>query len=320
MAQGSGACRKRDCREEVRRGKNRIKIPGSLRRSVVLSFREEAFHLTNEIDLSIRCDLSLPKGEGPFPVVVLLHGFKGFKDWGMFPHTAQALAARGIAVLRMNTSMNGVEEELEEFTRLDLFAKNTPSREVADVRLVLDALESGSAAEAAGCPGMVDASRIGIVGHSKGGGVALLVAGGDPRVQCVVTWAAIASFYRWSDRAVEKWREDGRIDIPNARTGQMMWLDASVLEDGERNREAYDIEAACRRTTAPGLVIHGEVDESVEVRDSARIFDWLGSAAKERLVIPHTGHTFGAVHPWAGATPAWEQAVAKSGDWFLANL
>ncbi len=278
------------------------------------STRERAFRLENEAGLPIRCDLRLPAGDGPFPVVVILHGFKGFKDWGMFPPTARELAARGLATVAMNTSMNGVEDELTEFTDLEAFSRNTPGREVRDVQRVLDAIGAGEIDPA------LDATRIGLLGHSKGGGVVLLAAGGEARVKCVVTWASIATFWRHTDRAREEWRKRGRLDVPNARTGQMMWLSSDVLVDAEANRESYDVAAACARITAPLLAIHGALDEAVDASDCARIVEAAAAPAKRALVIPKTGHTFGAQHPWAGPTDGWTEAVGATGDWFVEHL
>ena len=108
-----------------------------------MTIRESAFRLENDVGLPIRCDLRRPEGDGPFPAVVVLHGFKGFKDWGMFPPTARRLAERGLAVVSMNASMNGVGEDLLEFTELEKFARNTPQRAILDLERVIDAVEAG---------------------------------------------------------------------------------------------------------------------------------------------------------------------------------
>ena len=275
---------------------------------------ERAFRLENASGEPIRCNLRRPEGAGPFPAVIVLHGFKGFKDWGMFPPTARRLAADGLATVAMNASRNGVGESLTEFTELESFARNTPGHEERDVRRVVDAIAGGEVDAA------LDAGRIGILGHSFGGGVALLAASRDERIRCVVTWAALATFDRYPERSKAQWREKGRLDVPNQRTGQILWLDREVLEDGERNRDAYDVRAASQRIRAPLLAVHGERDEAVDVQSATDIVEWAASAEKRALVIPATGHTFGAVHPWAGPTPAWEEAVAASSEWFRAHL
>ena len=50
--------------------------------------------------------------------------------------------------------------------------------------------------------GVAPPSSIGVVGHSRGGGIAVLQAASDPRVRALVTWAAISSVERWSPHAV----------------------------------------------------------------------------------------------------------------------
>lgn len=279
-----------------------------------MSVVERAIRLTNDEGLPVRADVRLPEGPGPFRCVVILHGFKGFKDWGMFPPTARFLAERGFASVALNVSRNGVGENPTEFTELESFARNTPRREVRDVELVLQAIRSGDV-EAA-----LDTSRVGLLGHSRGGGVVLLVASRDPAIRAVVTWASIASFDRWTARAKEAWRAQGRIDVPNMRTGQILWMNREVLEDLEASAAEYDVEAACRRMSAPLLVVHGELDEGVDPKDADDLVSWSGSKEKRLLRIAHAGHTFGAVHPWAGATPAWNEVVTATADWFATHL
>ncbi len=270
---------------------------------------ESTIELRNELDLPVRVDLRRPEGGSPVPIVVILPGFKGFKDWGMFPPTARRLAERGFATACVNTSRNGVREG-DVFDDLEGFAKNTPGRETSDVELVIARLREGEI-----MPGL-DARRMGILGHSRGGAVALLVAARDPQLRTVVTWASIATFFRHTERAVQEWRTTGRLEVPNMRTGQILWLDRSVLEDLETHRHEYDLERACRAIRAPCLFVHGERDESVDPGDARRLEAWCGAREKETRIVPGAGHTFGTVHPWAGATPAWETALAATEAWF----
>jgi predicted alpha/beta hydrolase len=51
-------------------------------------------------------------------------------------------------------------------------------------------------------PALLDrpARRIGLLGHSRGGGEAVLAAAEDPRVDALVTWASIADVSGWMQR------------------------------------------------------------------------------------------------------------------------
>ena len=71
-------------------------------------------------------------------------------------------------VVTFNFSHNGIGENKLEFTELDKFAKNTHSREVRELTELVKAIKNGFFED-------VIFTKIGIIGHSRGGGNALLV-------------------------------------------------------------------------------------------------------------------------------------------------
>ncbi len=260
----------------------------------------------------IRADVLLPDGPPPETAVVLVHGFKGFKDWGFFPSTAQALAGDGHAAISLNFSLNGIGDRPTEFTDLEAFGRNTLSRELDELLLVLDALRE---------PGLLPLPprRIGLLGHSRGGGDAVLAAGERP-LDALVTWAAVATFDRWSPETKEEWRQAGRIYVLNGRTGQQMPLDLSLLEDWEEHRDRLDIEEAARRLEVPWLVLHGEADEAVSARDARRLAG-AGARGPVRLhLVERAGHTFGVGHPFTGPTPEYEEVLRLTRRHFRKHL
>ncbi|MED0932639.1 alpha/beta fold hydrolase [Bacillus mobilis] len=105
--------------------------------------------------------LSVPKGKGPFPAVVLVHGagaadqdsatyaLKPFRD------LAEGLASKGIAVLRYNkrTYEHGLKTELSPFYTID--------KETTDDALFVTRFLQNEP--------MVDKNQIYILGHSQGG-------------------------------------------------------------------------------------------------------------------------------------------------------
>lgn len=234
----------------------------------------------------------------PSAVVVLFHGFKGFKDWGFFPPFADRLARAGYAVVSFNSSGSGVDDS-GGFVHPERFGHNTFSADLKDLRAVLDALDQG------GVLGLPPPSSIGLVGHSRGGGLSILAAPDHPRLNALVTWAAISTPSRWSSELIRRWRETGFVEIRNQRTGQVVPLYPDVLDDLERNRQQLDIAGAADRLTIPWLVLHGANDETVPFEEAEALA--RSKAAPELVRIEHTGHTFGAVHPFAGMTPALTQ-------------
>src|SRR5207237_1884551 len=88
----------------------------------------------------------------------------------------------------------------------------------------------------------------GLLGHSRGGGVAILHAAANKDVKALVTWAAISYVTRWTPSDVITWRERGFVDIVNARTGQVMKLGTDLLDDVEaHDKNTLDIAAAAAR-------------------------------------------------------------------------
>jgi dienelactone hydrolase len=246
------------------------------------------------------------------PAVVVLHGFKGFKDWGMFPPFAERLALAGFSAISPNMSGSGVDDA-GDFTLPFAFGHNTFTAELHDVGQVIDALMRGEL-------GLPAPSAVGLVGHSRGGGIAALQAARDARVRALVTWAAIAGVERWSPEQRSAWRAAGHTDIPNARTGQILPLYTDVLDDIEQNAGPLDITAAAGRITVPWLIIHGTDDETVEFREGKSLKAASSRKTTRLLPIEKGGHTFGATHPWQSPTPELEAVFEATIKWLASHL
>lgn len=251
----------------------------------------------------IRGAIDLPDGDPAsqrgWPHACIVHGFKGFMDWGFFPEMARRLAASGTAAVRFNMSGSGVGEDLLRFGDLGSFERNTISRELEDVALVRAWIRGG------GAPG-IDPARNAWIGHSRGGGLVLLHAAASEDALGLVTWAAVATFDRFGEEAKERWRSDGFLAILNARTGQEMRLGVGALEDLEENRARFDLPAAASRVRCPVLLVHGTDDETVPIEESELLAAALGPAKASLRRIEGAGHTFGIRHPMEGTTEAWE--------------
>lgn len=248
----------------------------------------------------------------PRPAVLILHGFKGFKDWGMFPPFAERLARAGFSAVSFNVSGSGVDDTGDGIWP-ERFGRNTFSAELEDLETVLAALDAGTL-------GVPRPSSVGLVGHSRGGGVSILAASRTPRIAALVTWSAVSTLDRWGSHLKDQWRREGVLTIENARTGQKLPMYTDVLEEVEARAETdLSITAAARTLEAPWLVIHGEADETVPAREATALIE-AGGGRPELLIIPHTGHTFGAVHPFAGRTPALDQVFDASADFLIRHL
>jgi dipeptidyl aminopeptidase/acylaminoacyl peptidase len=260
--------------------------------------------------------IDLPEPPGERPTVVICHGFKGFMEWGFFPHLATLLAERGFVAVRFNVSGSGMRPGDELVTDPEAFRENTYSRELEELLAVLEATGETIA------PGRVDRDRLGLFGHSRGGANALLASARSPwreRVKVLVTWSAIADVDRFTPGQKEEWRRQGELTVVNARTGQRLALGLGMLDDIEGRRAGLDLLAAAAGRRAPWLLVHGTEDESVPVAEAHRLAE-RAAGDTELTLVPGANHTFGSRHPFAGPTPHLVQALNATQRWYRRNL
>ena len=262
----------------------------------------------------VRARIDGPRGwetaSPPLPHVIVLHGFKGFMDWGFFPEVARRIAANGAIAVRYNASGSGVGPDLETFSEPESFARNTATRELEDLERVRRHLREVA-------PRGLDRSRVALLGHSRGGGVALIHAAEHGGLASLVAWSPIATFARFDEETVDAWRRDGCLWVHNARTGDVLRLDRTALLDLEAHGARLDVVAACARSTTPKLLVQGAEDETVPLSEHERLARALVAGRDRAMVVAGAGHTYGSTHPMAaageaGAGPAAFEAVLAS--------
>lgn len=251
-------------------------------------------HLVPGILGDISVDVRAGGRGSPRPAVILVHGFKGFKDWGMWPPFAERLARSGITAVSLNVSGSGVDDS-GAFAFPERFGHNTFSAELEDLGRVVAALYASELEVA-------EPSSLGMVGHSRGGGISILHTASDPRVRALATWAAISTVDRWPPPEKTLWRATGVQEIRNARTGEILPLYPDVLDDIEHNAAALDIEAATARIDVPWLLVHGTEDEAVSFAEGQLLA--ASRAGTRFLSVEGAAHTFGAAHPMPREHPA----------------
>lgn len=197
---------------------------------------------------------------GKKPLVIFSHGFKGFKDWGGFPYMLEKIADSGFFCAGFNFTFNGIGgTNMTEFTRLDLFAQNTFTKELADLETVIEYFYKNADEYD------IDIEKICITGHSRGGGISIIKAGENKRVKCLITLASVSDFDRYTEEHKKKWRANGYFEALNTRTNQIMRLNSALLYDIENNKERLDILKAVNNLEIPFLIVHGKEDLSVRL-------------------------------------------------------
>ena len=224
-------------------------------------------------------------------LVVFVHGFMGFMDWGAWYQVRDFFTKSGFDFCRFNLSHNGgTLSDPINFPDEAAFGQNTYSKELFDISSVLNHLESRHR----------NYQKIHLIGHSRGGGMAILAAQQWQQVSPlgqVCTWAAICDIARRfpSGDELEHWKETGLRFVKNSRTKQDIPQCFELYADFERNKARLDIKAAAKEIGKRLHIFHGDLDTSVPISEAYELQE-----VSDAMVIEIHGadHVFGAVHPW----------------------
>jgi esterase/lipase len=248
------------------------------------------------------------------PCLIFVHGFKGFKDWGFGPYVGDYFSKMGFFVLTFNFSHNGVGDSLTDFVELDKFAENTFSIEIDELKELILAYDFGFFGNSSN-------KGIGLIGHSRGGAISLLVGSESDDVKAVCAWSTVSNFDRYTDRQKDEWKKRGNIEILNTRTKQRMRLNISLLEDIENNKEgSLNIEQAVKNLSKPMLIVQGKNDLAVSVKEAEKLYNWSNKDLTELNIIPAAGHTFDIKHPFDGSNKKFDTVLNKTNIFFKTNL
>lgn len=237
----------------------------------------------------ILADLSFSEVESEW-IVIFCHGYKGYKDWGAWNLVADEFTKQGVDFLKFNFSLNGgtIEDPID-FPDLDAFGRNTYTQELDDLNTVITYANE-----------RFPDKRITVIGHSRGGGIATLAAAQNSKVNKLVTWASVADFERRFPQGddLDAWKENGVRYILNGRTKQKMPHDYTFYEDYFENEESLNILNWVEQIEVPHLVIHGTLDEAVDIKEAKELCQANPAA---ELFSLKASHTFGSKHPWEGS-------------------
>ncbi len=230
--------------------------------------------------------------EGAKAVIIFMHGYKGYKDWGAWDLMCEAFVNDGFGYIKFNTSHNGgTTDNPIDFDDLKAFGENRYSYELNDLKIITDETERIIQQE------LELDLPIYLLGHSRGGGVSILGASKDLRIKKIISLAGISSIAdRWPDEdGLKEWEEEGVMYVQNGRTNQNMPHYYSFYEDFLEHKDALDIQAAAESLAIPFLQIHGDMDQAVSIREGQELAKWTNTRIS---IIKGAEHTFGTKQPW----------------------
>lgn len=266
--------------------------------------------IENEGPADIAADIRTESPGSALPVIILCHGFLGHRRWGWFPYLSGKLAGSGFHTITFSFSMNGYGRNGDGITRPLQFAANTVSREISDLKRVMRYVRESFPFPAPECPP-------GLFGHSRGGAVSIIVAAGSGEVQSLATWSTPSQLDRYTDRRRKHWEKTGKLVFRENGSSGPLFLDYSYYRDIDRNREKYNLPVQMSRVKAPHLIIHGERDAAVTLREARELITNTGTGRVRFEVIEDSGHTFGVRGSMDLPPPReLETAVRVTGQWF----
>ena len=238
--------------------------------------------------------LTMPRTRsGRIPAVITISGsgaqdrdeaIAGMRGYRPFREVAEALAARGVAVLRYDDRGFGESG--------GVYGTATTADFANDTRAVISYLRARPE---------IDPDRIFLVGHSEGGMVAPMVAAEDKRLRGIVLLAGPAYTGRkimeyQSLYAINQRSEKSAVERDSLYRANLVEIDsAAARQPWVRFFSDYDPVPTLRKVKAPVLVIHGATDRQVTADQAEIIGKTLRAAGNTDVavhVLPDVNHLF----------------------------
>lgn len=222
--------------------------------------------------------------EGPFPLVILSHGYLGERY--LMSHLGEHLASWGYVVA-------SIEHTDSTFDNQGPFASTLLNRSLDQI-FVMDQMETLNADPTSFLAGLVDAGNAAITGFSMGGFGALNVAGAGYSEMSVRYMTSVPN------RALSV-RQSGQFEA-DPRVKAVVALAPWGMERG-----FWDAEGLAG-IQVPVLFIAGSNDEIAGYEHGIRAI-FLGAVNADRYLLTflEAGHNIGSIAPPAAVVTAWEE-------------
>lgn len=232
--------------------------------------------------LFIPCDdhdipmvIARPDGEGPFPCMLLLHGFMSYKegDGYLFTKTAEKLAEAGIASARIDFCSMGENR----YSRVHYGTKIC----IKEAKVAFEYLQTNE---------HILHDRIGILGHSMGGRITFLSS--ELPSKCLVTLNGAVNVAKRGAMKLTglntQEMEARGYTVYHTSDGRSELLFSKFVEDLQIHSDAI------YNYANPILVCVGSDDPTVDPQVSYSFVENCGMNNVDLLVIEKANHTFNA--------------------------
>jgi dipeptidyl aminopeptidase/acylaminoacyl peptidase len=247
----------------------------------------------------IPATVCLPRGQpgDTFPAVVMLHGTGSNRDEvsKAYKMLAPYLAQSGIASIRFDFAGHGDSK--------DDYIEYCYSSGASDAVACAEFLKNLKA---------VDAERIGIMGWSQGGAVAIHAAVCSPAFKALLTWAAALDMFDFFSSHYEEAKAKGFAKI-NLGWRPPFNLSLQWFEEAKN----ISLRDELKLYKGPVLAIAGSADTTVPLGDLDDIVANAGGADKGKLLIDGADHTFWL---FTGDLSKFNELKEITAEWFKSRL
>ncbi|MHA2231532.1 MAG: alpha/beta hydrolase, partial [Candidatus Hodarchaeales archaeon] len=224
--------------------------------SAVLFFLTHDDLTTEKISLAgpdgvIPAILVQPKEGGPFPAVVLLHGYGSRKE--LILPTALEIGKAGFCVLIPDLRGHGDSQLPSDFGGMERF----------DIIRVIDYLVSRAD---------VDSTKIALMGSSFGAMNAIIAGGIDNRIMTVVSSSSPANLSRWLRD--KDWDGEERHSF----------IQHVPIEFDSREKQNWRSPVAYVDKIPSVLIFHGDTDEIVPVSNAYELYSHASNSSRLRII------------------------------------
>jgi dienelactone hydrolase len=212
----------------------------------------------------------VPSGAGGrSPAVIYVPGWDSTKEQGI--ELARSLTRRGIATLLCDGPGIGESVIRGIVNRHDYEVVGTAAFDYLAARVD------------------VDPHRIGVAGVSLGGYRAARIAAFEHRLAGAVAWGAI-----WS--VADMWADTrrGADALPTPPEHALRVMGAQTIDEVTEKLKLWTLDGVAELIRCPFLILHGEHDTQIPLRDAVRLYETLTSVRKELKIF--TEDEGGATH------------------------
>ncbi len=247
------------------------------------------FNLIIDSNRSINGDLRFNSEKLKCPIAIVMHGFKGNRNWGFLPTLTEQFAEMGYIAINYDHSLNGNIPGSIKYN-MDKFRQITISAQLQELEILIAKIKSGELFQELDINKIWNGEIV-LCGHSMGAAIALVYAT-ENKIDKLIMMSPISKFDRYTERQKIQWRIDGQIEFYNPKIEQTMSLNSNFIDDMDANLKRFDLLAAIAKCNSQILIVHGEQDMTVQIKESQALYDYSDKNKCEFYKLAHCNHSF----------------------------